>query len=176
MDLTGMMGRMSYLTGIFLLFQEREEMQQQEEAKRKQYEAEMARLEREAAERERARQAEERREIARKHAKERIEQLKNTTIGAKLIQNMAEEELAELDADDIMAKQVEQLEKEKKELQDRLKSQSKKVRAFPKLGTAKYACLKRIESSLLHFPTSWYQGRTVKPIIITLRTNSRWCW
>ena len=33
-----------------------------------------------------------------------------------------------MDVDDILAKQVEQLEKEKKELQDKLKAQEKKVR------------------------------------------------
>lgn len=33
-----------------------------------------------------------------------------------------------MDMDDILAKQVEQLEKEKKELQEKLKSQEKKVR------------------------------------------------
>ena len=33
-----------------------------------------------------------------------------------------------MDVDDILAKQVEQLEKEKKELQEKLKSQEKKVR------------------------------------------------
>lgn len=38
------------------------------------------------------------------------------------------QELAELDTDDILQKQVEQLEKEKRELQERLKSQDKKVR------------------------------------------------
>ena len=37
------------------------------------------------------------------------------------------QEIAELDVDEIMAKQVEQLEKEKKELQERLKGQEKKV-------------------------------------------------
>jgi len=35
--------------------------------------------------------------------------------------------LAEMDPDDILAKQVEQLEKEKRELQDKLKAQEKKV-------------------------------------------------
>ena len=35
--------------------------------------------------------------------------------------------MADLDVDEIMAKQVEQLEKEKKELQERLKGQEKKV-------------------------------------------------
>ena len=38
------------------------------------------------------------------------------------------QDFATLDVEDIMAKQVEQLEKEKKELMDRLKNQEKKVR------------------------------------------------
>lgn len=37
------------------------------------------------------------------------------------------QEMADLDVEEIMAKQVEQLEKEKKELQERLKGQEKKV-------------------------------------------------
>ena len=40
-----------------------------------------------------------------------------------------EQDLEELDPDFIMAKQVEQLEKEKRELQERLKNQEKKVRS-----------------------------------------------
>merc|ERR1719369_1893191 len=40
---------------------------------------------------------------------------------------MKAEEIAKMDADEIMAKQVEELEKEKKELQVRLKAQEKKV-------------------------------------------------
>ena len=39
--------------------------------------------------------------------------------------------MADMDVDDILAKQVEQLEKEKKELQEKLKSQEKKVRFSP---------------------------------------------
>ena len=37
------------------------------------------------------------------------------------------QDLANMDVDDIMQKQVEQLEKEKKELQERLRNQEKKV-------------------------------------------------
>ncbi|KAG1651806.1 Zinc finger CCHC domain-containing protein 4 [Nymphon striatum] len=50
-------------------------------------------------------------------------------MGARLFQDIDEEvrELENLDADMIMAKQVEQLDKERKELQSRLKSQEKKV-------------------------------------------------
>lgn len=109
---------------------EREEMEQAEEQKKKAYEAEMARLDREAKERERQRKIEEHKEIQKKHAMERIEQLKKTDIGAKVLQNLDEEDFANLDVDDIMAKQVEQLEKEKKELMERLKNQEKKIDYF----------------------------------------------
>jgi translation initiation factor 3 subunit A len=37
------------------------------------------------------------------------------------------QDLAKMDVDDIMAKQVEQLEKEKKDLNERLRNQEKKV-------------------------------------------------
>ena len=40
---------------------------------------------------------------------------------------LCEQVLAEMDPDDILAKQVEQLEKEKRELQEKLKAQEKKV-------------------------------------------------
>ncbi|XP_048744696.2 eukaryotic translation initiation factor 3 subunit A-like isoform X2 [Ostrea edulis] len=109
---------------------EREEQEQIEEQRKKAYDAEMARLEREAKERERLRKIEEHKEIQKKHAMERIEQLKKTDIGAKVLQNLDEEDFATLDVEDIMAKQVEQLEKEKKELMDRLKNQEKKIDHF----------------------------------------------
>lgn len=106
---------------------EREEQEQQEEQRRKAYEAEMARLDREAKEREKQRLEEEHKEIQRRHAKERIEQLRKSEMGAKFLQNIDEEDFADLDVDEIMARQVEQLEKEKKELMERLKAQEKKV-------------------------------------------------
>ncbi|CAG2202678.1 EIF3A [Mytilus edulis] len=109
---------------------EKEEMEQQEEQKKKAYDAEMARLEREAKERERQRKVEEHKEMQKKHAQERIEQLRKTELGAKVLQNMDEDDIGTLDIDDIMAKQVEQLEKEKKELNERLKSQDKKIDFF----------------------------------------------
>jgi hypothetical protein len=46
------------------------------------------------------------------------------------------QEMADLDVDEIMAKQVEQLEKEKKELQERLKGQEKKVGLVVKCDTS----------------------------------------
>merc|ERR1711973_45859 len=62
-----------------------------------------------------------------KHTQDRIAQLKNTESGKKVLDKMDEEDIAKMDADEIMAKQVEELEKEKKELQVRLKAQEKKV-------------------------------------------------
>ncbi|XP_065925615.1 eukaryotic translation initiation factor 3 subunit A isoform X3 [Magallana gigas] len=94
---------------------EREEQEQFEEHL-KAYELEMDRLEREAKERERLWKM--------------IEQLKMTDIGAKVLQNLDEEDFATLNVEDIMAKQVEQLEKEKEELIDRIKNQEKEFDYF----------------------------------------------
>lgn len=76
---------------MFYFCQEREEQEQIEEQRKRAYDAEMARLEREAKERERLRKIEEHKEIQKKHAMERIEQLKKTDIGAKVLQNLDEE-------------------------------------------------------------------------------------
>ena len=99
-----------------------------EEQRRKQYEAEMARLEREAEERERQKRLQEHQEVQKKVARERLDQLRSTDLGKTAFQGITEEEIAQMDVDDIMAKQVEQLEKEKRELQEKLKGQEKKVR------------------------------------------------
>lgn len=106
---------------------EREAYEQLEEQKRKAMKAEMERLEREAKERDRQRMMAEQQDIQRKHALERIEQLKKSELGARVVQNIDEEDLVKMDVDDIMAKQVEQLEKEKKDLQERLRNQEKKI-------------------------------------------------
>merc|ERR1719297_580658 len=98
----------------------RKEMEKQklEEAKRLQIERE---------EREKQRKENEIRDIQAKHTRDKIAQLANTEIGKKVLEGMPAEEIAKMDADEIMAKQVEELEKEKKELQVRLKAQEKKV-------------------------------------------------
>jgi len=106
---------------------EKEESDLVEDTRKKAYEAEMARLDREAEERSKQRQQEEHEQIKRRHVKERLEELKKTPQGSKILQNINEEEFEQLDVDEIMAKQVEQLEKEKRELQERLKGQEKKV-------------------------------------------------
>merc|ERR1712080_743638 len=55
------------------------------------------------------------------------EQIAQTEIGKKVISKMVEKELAELDPEAIMIKQVEELENEKRQLIARLKAQEKKV-------------------------------------------------
>ncbi|ESO99059.1 hypothetical protein LOTGIDRAFT_142293 [Lottia gigantea] len=106
---------------------EKEEMEEQEAQRSKLYEEEMARLEREVEERKKHRAVLEHQEIKRKHVKERIEQLRKSEMGSKFLEKFDEEDIADLDVDEIMAKQVEQLEKEKKELNERLKLQERKV-------------------------------------------------
>merc|ERR1711936_355129 len=58
---------------------------------------------------------------------EKMEQIAQTEIGKKVISKMDEKELAELDTEAIMIKQVEELENEKRQLTARLKAQEKKV-------------------------------------------------
>merc|ERR1711997_452139 len=67
------------------------------------------------------------REIQRKTIAEKMEQIAQTEIGKKVISKMDEKELAELDTEQIMIKQVEELENEKRQLIARLKAQEKKV-------------------------------------------------
>merc|ERR1712038_397680 len=63
----------------------------------------------------------------RKTIAEKMEQIAQTEIGKKVISKMDEKELAELDTEQIMIKQVEELENEKRQLIARLKAQEKKV-------------------------------------------------
>uniref|UniRef100_A0A8C4PWC5 Eukaryotic translation initiation factor 3 subunit A n=1 Tax=Eptatretus burgeri TaxID=7764 RepID=A0A8C4PWC5_EPTBU len=106
---------------------ERKEQQQRQAAVKKLREEEDERLRKEARERENQRILQEHESIKRKHVRERLEQIRKTELGAKALKDLDIENLDELDPDFIMAKQVEQLEKEKKELQERLKNQEKKV-------------------------------------------------
>ncbi|XP_072095736.1 eukaryotic translation initiation factor 3 subunit A isoform X2 [Mobula birostris] len=106
---------------------EKEEMELREAELQKVRKAEEERLRQEAQEREKERLMQEHENIKRKHVRERLEQIKKTELGAKAFKDIDIEDLEELDPDFIMAKQVEQLEKEKKELQERLKNQEKKI-------------------------------------------------
>uniref|UniRef100_A0ACB8F8W2 Eukaryotic translation initiation factor 3 subunit A n=1 Tax=Sphaerodactylus townsendi TaxID=933632 RepID=A0ACB8F8W2_9SAUR len=109
---------------------EKEELEQREAELQKVRKAEEERLRQEAKEREKERILQEHEQIKKKTVRERLEQIKKTELGAKAFKDIDIEDLEELDPDFIMAKQVEQLEKEKKELQERLKNQEKKIDHF----------------------------------------------
>ncbi|XP_078500033.1 eukaryotic translation initiation factor 3 subunit A isoform X1 [Lissotriton helveticus] len=109
---------------------EKEELEQREAEQLKVRKAEEERLRQEAKEREKERILQEHEQIKKKTVRERLEQIKKTELGAKAFKDIDIEDLEELDPDFIMAKQVEQLEKEKKELQERLKNQEKKIDHF----------------------------------------------
>ncbi|CAH2323251.1 eukaryotic translation initiation factor 3 subunit A [Pelobates cultripes] len=109
---------------------EKEELEQREAELQKVRKAEEERLRQEAKEREKERIMQEHEQIKKKTVRERLEQIKKTELGAKAFKDIDIENLEELDPDFIMAKQVEQLEKEKKELQERLKNQEKKIDYF----------------------------------------------
>ncbi|KAA0191179.1 hypothetical protein HAZT_HAZT006772 [Hyalella azteca] len=99
-----------------------QELQQQ-----KQKIEEQDRLKREATEREKLRQEEQLKQIHTKQIKDKLMQISQTSYGQKMIEKFNEEELLSLDADEILQRQVEELEKERKELQQRLKTQEKKI-------------------------------------------------
>merc|ERR1712032_489106 len=101
------------------LKQQRDELtwEKQEEAKRLAQEREI---------RDKERREQELKSIQAKHNQDKIKQLAQTDIGKKVLGQLDQDTIAQMDADDIMAKQVEELEKEKKELQVRLKAQEKK--------------------------------------------------
>ncbi|XP_057379990.1 eukaryotic translation initiation factor 3 subunit A-like [Daphnia carinata] len=106
---------------------EEEEGRRQEELIRQQLLAEQRRLEVERQERERLRQEAELRQVQARHLKEKVAQFSQTAIGQKVIKKMEDEDISKLDPDVIMARQLEELEKERKELQTKLRSQEKKV-------------------------------------------------
>ena len=76
---------------LTICLQEQKEMELLEEQRRKQYEAEMARLEKEAEEREKQRRIEEHTTIQKRLAKERLDQLKSTELGAKAFADLKED-------------------------------------------------------------------------------------
>lgn len=98
--------------------------QKEEMTKQKAEEAKRLSVERELREKEKREQEME--SIKQKHNADKIKQLAQTELGKKVLGQLDQDTIAAMDADDIMAKQVEELEKEKKELQVRLKAQEKK--------------------------------------------------
>lgn len=106
---------------------EAEERKLMEDKEQKLREAEKERMARETEERTKQRLLREQTEMKRKVVMEKIEQLKKTEIGSRIFEGMDEEELQNLDPDDLLNKQVEQLDRERKELQTKLRQQERKV-------------------------------------------------
>eukprot|EP00118_Oscarella_pearsei_P014685 m.127647 g.127647 ORF g.127647 m.127647 type:complete len:928 (+) comp37932_c0_seq24:2642-5425(+) len=88
------------------------------------------RLKLENMEKEKEKKRRELEEIARQVTMNKIEEIKKTAVGVKALADLKPEELEGLDPDDLVAKQMKQLEVEKNQLQTRLTSQSKKVDHF----------------------------------------------
>ncbi|XP_065289252.1 eukaryotic translation initiation factor 3 subunit A [Dermacentor albipictus] len=111
-----------------LTFQrEEEERKQMEERQQKMREAEEERIVREAEERAKQRSQREQDEMKKKVVLEKIELLRKTDIGARIFEGLEEEELERLDPEEILNRQVEQLDRERKEMQTKLKKQERKV-------------------------------------------------
>ncbi|XP_076368873.1 eukaryotic translation initiation factor 3 subunit a [Tachypleus tridentatus] len=106
---------------------EEEERKLMEERQQKLREAEEVRMAKEAEERTKQRILQEQNEMKKKVVLEKIEQLKKTELGARIFEGLEEEELEKLDPEDILTKQVEQLDRERKELQAKLRKQEKKI-------------------------------------------------
>ncbi|EDV42878.1 uncharacterized protein Dana_GF16808 [Drosophila ananassae] len=109
---------------------EEEEARRQEEESRKAKLAEQKRLEQEQEERERKRHQNEIQAIREKSLKEKVQQISQTAHGKKMLSKLDEEGIKKLDAEQIAKRENEELQREAKELQSKLKSQEKKVDYF----------------------------------------------
>ena len=109
------------------MHREAEEVKKQVEKQREAQKLEDERLAAERAAMQHRQEMDKLKAIKKAHMEERIDQIKQTEVGKKILENMKEDEIAELDTDQIMAKQVEELEREKKELMERLKTQERRI-------------------------------------------------
>ncbi|CAB3382914.1 Hypothetical predicted protein [Cloeon dipterum] len=109
---------------------EEEEARRLEELARQQAMAEQKRLTQERQERERKRQENELQQIKDRTLKEKMQQISQTTHGQRILQKLQDDDLKKMDADEIALREVEELQKERRELQQKLKSQEKKVDYF----------------------------------------------
>ncbi len=118
--------RKEYLEKLSI-HREAEEQRKQELQMRERQKAEEERLRAEQVKRDERKYQEQMRVIQKEHIEMKLNQIKQTELGKKILDKMDEKEIAELDTEQIMAKQVEELEKEKRDLLARLKAQEKKV-------------------------------------------------
>lgn len=106
---------------------EEEEMRKQEELSRQQKVAEQKRLEQEMEVRERKRRDNEIAIIKEKSLKEKVQQISQTSTGQKVLKKLDETDIKKMGAEEIAAREAEELIKERKDLQAKLKTQEKKV-------------------------------------------------
>ncbi|KAI5714598.1 hypothetical protein M8J77_002411 [Diaphorina citri] len=109
---------------------EEEEARRQEEALRAQMVAEQERLEFERRERERKRIESELALMKERNLKEKVQQISQTSHGRKILGKLDEADIKNMDADQITARELEELQKERREQQQKLKSQEKKMDYF----------------------------------------------
>lgn len=109
---------------------ENEEARRQEEMIRMQLIAEQERIEFEKREREKRRVENELAMMKERNLKEKVQQISQTSHGQKILKKLDEEEMKNLDAEQITARELEELQKERRELQQKLKSQEKKMDYF----------------------------------------------
>ncbi|XP_053668476.1 eukaryotic translation initiation factor 3 subunit A [Anopheles marshallii] len=109
---------------------EEEELRQAEEQARMLKLAEQRRLEAENEERERKRHENELQMMKERNMKEKIEQIKQTATGQKLLKKLDEEEIRKLNTEEIAAREAEERLKERKAHDNNLKTQEKKIDYF----------------------------------------------
>lgn len=109
---------------------EEEEHRRLEELVKQQALAEQKRLEHEREERERKRAQNEIQQIKDRHLKEKMQQISQTSHGQKILKKLDEDDIKKMDAEQIAIREAEELQKERRELQAKLKSQEKKVDYF----------------------------------------------
>lgn len=112
------------------LEREEKELRELEEVARQHKLAEQRRLEQENEERERKRYENEVQMIKERNMKEKIDQIKQTAAGQKILKKFDEEDIKKMNAEEIAAKEAEERQKERKAHDNNLKSQEKKIDYF----------------------------------------------
>merc|ERR1712137_910514 len=107
--------------------QERQEQEKANRQREKLRRAEQQRLEAEREKREVERRKQEMKEIQKQQVWDRVDSLRGTDVGKRAFKNLSAKEIDEMDPDDILRRQYEQLEMEKRELALKLRTQEKRM-------------------------------------------------
>eukprot|EP00127_Corallochytrium_limacisporum_P001501 Clim_evm7s61 gene=Clim_evmTU7s61 len=111
----------------YQMMKEKEEMDRRLVQKQMEQQAELQRLEEESKRREQERMQKEKEEMDRMTTMQTLKQLQKTAKGSSLLKELDPEEVAKLTPDQIVQKQLEQLDQEKKELAAKLRVQERKI-------------------------------------------------